>query len=114
MSLEFYGQVEVCILIIVKDMPTRAIRFIGINFVMSPMKEFCCIFFFFIKPLTTLLFRIASEMNNKGDYFPILGICLGFELLTYVAANKNEHRIPCYSQSQALPLMFRSGERRIN
>ncbi|KAL2720761.1 gamma-glutamyl hydrolase-like isoform X2 [Vespula squamosa] len=47
-------------------------------------------------------------MNKNGDYFPILGICLGFELLTYVAANNVEHRILCSSQSQALPLNFSS------
>lgn len=46
-------------------------------------------------------------MNENGDYFPILGICLGFELLTYVAANRAEHRIDCSSINQPLPLEFK-------
>ncbi|KAI4500092.1 hypothetical protein M0802_004962 [Mischocyttarus mexicanus] len=45
-------------------------------------------------------------MNDAGKHFPILGICLGFELLTYVAAGKVPHRTECSSQSQALPLNF--------
>lgn len=109
MFLEFYGQVELHILIIVKDMLTRAKRFIGINFEMLWMKNFV----FLLKFNNRLLFRIAEEMNKEGDYFPILGICLGFELLTYVAANNVEHRITCSSQSQALPLNFNTGERRV-
>lgn len=49
-------------------------------------------------------------MNERGDHFPILGICLGFELLTYVAANCNEHRSSCSSKNEALPLEFKPGK----
>lgn len=47
-------------------------------------------------------------MNENGDYFPLWGTCLGFELLTYLSANGSEHRASCYSQSQSLPLEFKS------
>lgn len=35
------------------------------------------------------IFDIAVEMNDKGDYFPLWGTCLGFELLNLLAAKKN-------------------------
>lgn len=52
------------------------------------------------------IYRIAKSINERGVYFPILGICLGFELLTYVAANRVEHRTSCFSKNQPLPLKF--------
>ncbi|XP_036145087.1 gamma-glutamyl hydrolase B isoform X2 [Monomorium pharaonis] len=52
------------------------------------------------------IYRIAKEINDRGVYFPIFGICLGFELLTYVAANRVEHRTLCFGQNQNLPLEF--------
>ncbi|KAK2579204.1 hypothetical protein KPH14_008176 [Odynerus spinipes] len=55
------------------------------------------------------IYEIAKEKNREGHYFPIFGICLGFELLTYVAANKVEHRIDCSSNKQALSLLFKKG-----
>lgn len=60
------------------------------------------------------IYRIAKRMNNRGDYFPILGICLGFELMTYVAANCVEHRTHCSSKNQPLPLEFKSDFRESN
>ncbi|XP_048514999.1 uncharacterized protein LOC105689661 [Athalia rosae] len=56
-----------------------------------------------------IIYRIATRMNNEGIYFPIWGTCLGFELLTYVAAGGVEHRSACSSKNQALPLEFVSG-----
>lgn len=47
-------------------------------------------------------------MNQYGDYFPLWGTCLGFELLTYLSANETEHRAHCSSTNQALPLVFKS------
>ncbi|GFU39023.1 gamma-glutamyl hydrolase [Nephila pilipes] len=35
-----------------------------------------------------IIFDIATKMNNKGDFFPLWGTCLGFELLNYLAAQK--------------------------
>ena len=47
-------------------------------------------------------------MNQNGTYFPLWGTCLGFELLTYLSANGEEHRAHCSSSSQSLPLIFKS------
>lgn len=54
------------------------------------------------------IYDIASKMNEEGDYFPLWGTCLGFELLTYLSANGSEHRTDCSSSNQALPLRFKS------
>lgn len=54
------------------------------------------------------IYQIASKMNEDGDYFPLWGTCLGFELLTYLSADGNEHRASCFSQNQPLPLEFKS------
>lgn len=48
-------------------------------------------------------------MNDNGDYFPILGICLGFELLTYVVAERFPHRTRCRAQTLPLQLEFTPG-----
>ncbi|XP_043474242.1 gamma-glutamyl hydrolase B-like [Leptopilina heterotoma] len=53
-----------------------------------------------------IIYKIAKRYNDNGDYFPILGICLGFELLTYLSANRVEHRTNCTSVCQAIPLNF--------
>lgn len=53
------------------------------------------------------IYQIAKEFNAQGDYFPIWGACLGFELLTYLDANRFEHRDDCQSQNQALNLDFK-------
>ncbi|RLU18954.1 hypothetical protein DMN91_009312 [Ooceraea biroi] len=60
------------------------------------------------------IYRIAKTINKRGEHFPILGICLGFELLTYVAANRVEHRSNCSSQNQPLPLEFKPDFRKSN
>ena len=54
-----------------------------------------------------IIFDIASKLNDKGDFFPIWGTCLGFELLTYLSANRTEHRADCSSTNQALNLEFK-------
>lgn len=53
------------------------------------------------------IYDIAKEMNEKGNYFPLWGTCLGFELLTYLSADGVEHRADCSSNNQALPLEFK-------
>ncbi|XP_011874353.1 PREDICTED: gamma-glutamyl hydrolase-like [Vollenhovia emeryi] len=60
------------------------------------------------------IYRIAKEINARGVYFPIFGICLGFELLTYVAANRVEHRTSCSSSNQPLPLELTRDFRKSN
>lgn len=56
-----------------------------------------------------IIYKIATRLNKGGDYFPIWGTCLGFELLTYVAAGGTEHRTDCSSSKQSLPLEFLPG-----
>lgn len=63
----------------------------------------------FILYIQFFKFRVATEMNNNDDYFPILGICLGFELISFLAAGGVEHRFKCDSRNQVLPLEFSSG-----
>ncbi|KZC07017.1 Gamma-glutamyl hydrolase, partial [Dufourea novaeangliae] len=53
-----------------------------------------------------MIYKIAKEMYKQGTYFPIMGVCLGFELLTYVTANCIEHRIPCNATNLPLSLKF--------
>lgn len=38
-----------------------------------------------------------------------MGICLGFEVLTFLEANGVEHRTNCSSMKQPLPLEFQKG-----
>ncbi|XP_052893484.1 gamma-glutamyl hydrolase-like isoform X1 [Anopheles moucheti] len=58
------------------------------------------------------IYDIAVQYNENGEYFPLWGTCLGFELLTYLAANGTEHRAHCSSNSQALPLNFKNDFRK--
>ncbi|XP_026316816.1 gamma-glutamyl hydrolase A-like isoform X2 [Hyposmocoma kahamanoa] len=53
------------------------------------------------------IYEIAQQMNDRGDYFPIFGTCLGFELLIILASGRSEveNRNRCYSY-QNLPLRF--------
>lgn len=62
-----------------------------------------------------LVFTIVKsnifQINQKGDYFPILGVCLGFELLLHLGNNKKELRARCQSENVGLPLDFLPGFR---
>ncbi|XP_063632663.1 gamma-glutamyl hydrolase A-like [Cydia splendana] len=53
------------------------------------------------------IYELAMELNDAGDYFPIFGTCLGFELLLILASGRGEpeNRITCYSFDN-LPLDF--------
>lgn len=55
------------------------------------------------------IYKIAKQLNENGDYFPLWGTCLGFELLTYLSADRQEHRADCRSNKQALALDFKNG-----
>lgn len=52
------------------------------------LQEICCIF----KCLRKCFFTgsvLLSQANDKGDYFPIWGTCLGLQLLTVLVAGEN-------------------------
>jgi len=36
------------------------------------------------------LYNLAKEANDKGDFFPIWGTCLGFEMMLIMEAGNNE------------------------
>ncbi|XP_067141508.1 gamma-glutamyl hydrolase-like isoform X2 [Centruroides vittatus] len=50
-----------------------------------------------------IIFDLAIKANERGDYFPLWGTCLGFELLSYLAVDKNLLKW-CSVQDVALPL----------
>ena len=56
----------------------------------------------------SLLYELAIKSNNNGDFFPVLGICLGFELMLYLSAGTNL-LTNCDSYNQALKLDFLPG-----
>lgn len=59
------------------------------------VKILCC-------PLTT--FCLFFQVNNANDHFPILGICLGFELLLMASINWKFPFSKCDAQDIYLPL----------
>lgn len=56
------------------------------------------------------IYEIAKELNSAGDYFPLFGTCLGFELMIILASGrgKDENRVSCNSHSNRR-LRFESG-----
>ncbi|XP_032591745.1 gamma-glutamyl hydrolase isoform X2 [Drosophila grimshawi] len=50
------------------------------------------------------IYELAMERNEAGNYFPIWGTCLGFQLLLINAAKTNEVRTECGRFFKALPL----------
>lgn len=59
------------------------------------------------------IYKNAKRLNDAGDYFPIWGTCLGFELLTYLDADRREHRLDCESENQGLKLEFERGRKNL-
>ncbi|CAK1556228.1 unnamed protein product [Leptosia nina] len=53
------------------------------------------------------IYEIAQEFNEAGDYFPIFGTCLGFQLIIILASGRGpiENRETCYS-FENLPLIL--------
>lgn len=50
------------------------------------------------------IYDLAMEKNSRGDYFPLWGTCLGFQLLMINAAGSKEVRTDCSRRFEALPL----------
>lgn len=53
-----------------------------------------------------IIYDIAAEMNNQGDFMPIWGTCLGFEFLAYLTSKSGNPLVNCSSYQQAVPLEF--------
>ncbi|XP_078543376.1 gamma-glutamyl hydrolase [Lissotriton helveticus] len=50
-------------------------------------------------------YKLALKANDRGDYFPIWGTCLGFEQLTYITSGENLLTLTS-TEDVALPLNF--------
>uniref|UniRef100_A0A1B6DKC3 folate gamma-glutamyl hydrolase n=2 Tax=Clastoptera arizonana TaxID=38151 RepID=A0A1B6DKC3_9HEMI len=51
------------------------------------------------------IYNIAKKMNDEGDHFPLMGICLGYEFLMFAASGTYDILTPC-SALDPLPLNF--------
>lgn len=57
-----------------------------------------------------LLLKLAKEQNDRGDYYPVFGTCLGMELLIFAETKGVEpYRVDCEAQNIGLPLEFKPG-----
>lgn len=55
------------------------------------------------------VWKIASEMNDRGEYFPLWGTGIGMELFSYYSANKTEHREQCDANFKTMSLILSDG-----
>lgn len=56
----------------------------------------------------SFLYDLAIKANDNGDYFPLWGTCLGFELLGYLATSKNYSVLSSVdAENLSLPLDFK-------
>merc|ERR1712130_322512 len=53
-------------------------------------------------------FQMAKEANLAGDFFPIWGTCLGFEMMVLMANEGKSYRAACHSQLP--PLVSHQGK----
>jgi hypothetical protein len=56
------------------------------------------------------LYNGAILKNSQGDYFPVWGTCLGFELLIYLANGNKSILTDCDAENVALPLELKPGK----
>ena len=54
-------------------------------------------------------FQMAKEANDAGDFFPIWGTCLGFEMMVLMANEGRPYRMKCNSYEQSVPLELEQG-----
>jgi len=55
------------------------------------------------------LIKLAKQANDKGDYFPIWGACLGFEFLIFHEANNKNILTACNAWNVQNKLKFTKG-----
>lgn len=56
------------------------------------------------------IYNIAKQMNDAGNYFPIFGICLGFEVLIYAMTGRSNNALcECSDPNNKIPLAFEPG-----
>ncbi|XP_055340725.1 gamma-glutamyl hydrolase-like [Paramacrobiotus metropolitanus] len=56
-----------------------------------------------------VLYGTAQTMNQQGNYFPIWGTCLGFELLSTFTADRGNILGSCSAENISLPVSFQNG-----
>ncbi|KAG0558506.1 hypothetical protein KC19_10G033500 [Ceratodon purpureus] len=56
--------------------------------------------------VTEKIYHWALEANDRGDYFPIYGVCLGFELLSILATKNHDILEPFDAENNPGPLLF--------
>ncbi|XP_002166220.1 gamma-glutamyl hydrolase A [Hydra vulgaris] len=54
---------------------------------------------------SVIAYKVAVELNNKGVYYPLFGICLGFETLHEIVAQENSTSF-FDSENLTIPLNF--------
>lgn len=54
------------------------------------------------------LFKMAVDVNHKGGYFPIMGICLGFEAIHHYVEGKQDFLSKYNVENQSLPITLDS------
>uniref|UniRef100_A0A1B6EFZ1 folate gamma-glutamyl hydrolase n=1 Tax=Clastoptera arizonana TaxID=38151 RepID=A0A1B6EFZ1_9HEMI len=54
-----------------------------------------------------IIYETAMKMNEEGDYFPIFGVCQGYQLLMFLANDNNCSIMSKCESFEALPLMFK-------
>ncbi|MCO5597353.1 hypothetical protein L7F22_051429 [Adiantum nelumboides] len=54
------------------------------------------------------LFKMALEENDKGDYFPVFGTCLGFELLCIIVSQDHDVLERFSAKWQPSTLLFKN------
>lgn len=52
------------------------------------------------------IFELAKQANDKGDYFPLWGTCLGFQLLCVLQSGTNQIISPFDSENYSISLNF--------
>lgn len=59
------------------------------------------------------LIELAKEANNKGDYFPVWGTCLGYELMMIAISNNKDVLDRFNSSNHVLKVEYLGNETRI-
>lgn len=52
------------------------------------------------------VFQLAEEANAGGRYFPLWGVCLGFEAMAVVSSGEEDVISDCSAEDAAAPLQF--------
>jgi len=53
------------------------------------------------------IINYSKKVNSNGDHFPVLAVCLGFELLFFLEVGSYDILGNCNSSNVALPLIFK-------